>query len=275
MARTETVNSLSRGLAVIRSFSTRPEQTAAGVAAATSLTRASARRVLLTLLELGYVRQRGRLFSLAPRVLEIGYSYLASLNLPEVAQHHMERVVAVTRESCSIAVLDGTEIVYVARVPTDRIMTISLGVGSRLPAAATSMGRVLLAFSDEETVNAFFSSYEAVKLTGRTITDEAMLRRAIEEVRRRGWALVDQELEEGVRSIARPIFAADGSVMAAINVSGHAGRVRLETMKKSLLPVLSEAARAITADLHRGSVAPSQGIRGSRGEETGPPHVLP
>src|SRR5512139_1746855 len=144
------VQSLERGLAVIRAFDRdHPELTLSEVATATGVTRAAARRFLLTLAELGYVRSDGRLFALTPRVLELGYAYLSSMSLPEVAEPHLEALVATVNESSSVSVLDGTDVVYVARVPTSRIMTVSISVGTRFPAYATSMGRVLLAGLDD------------------------------------------------------------------------------------------------------------------------------
>src|SRR6478735_124346 len=152
------VQSLERGLAVIRAFDEQhPELTLSDVARSTGLTRAAARRFLLTLCDLGYVRSDGRWFSLTPRVLELGYAFLTSLSLTDVAEPHMERLVAEVHESSSVSVLDGADIVYVARVPTSRIMTVSINVGTRFPAYATSMGRVLLAGLSEATLDAYLA----------------------------------------------------------------------------------------------------------------------
>ncbi|HKX75945.1 MAG TPA: IclR family transcriptional regulator C-terminal domain-containing protein [Acidimicrobiia bacterium] len=241
------IQSLERGLAVINSFTReRASQTLSEVAQQTGLTRATARRVLLTLAELGYVRQTSRDFSLTPKVLDLGYSYLSSFQVVELAQQPMERLVEAVRESSSISVLDGAEIVYVARVPTKRIMTIALAIGSRLPAYPTSMGRVLLAGLSEAELEAYTSRTEFEQLTERTITDRKAFRAAIDKVRADGYALVDQELEEGVRSIAAPIRNSRGSVIAAMNISCHASRVTVKRMREEFRPHLLEAAREIT-----------------------------
>src|SRR6266545_2509655 len=217
-ARPDFVQSLERGLAVIRAFDrTRPELTLSEVAAATGVTRAAARRFLLTLVDLGYVRSDGRLFALSPRVLELGYAYLSSLSLPEVAEPHLEALVGEVNESSSVSVLDAGDVVYVARVPTSRIMTVAISVGTRFPAYATSMGRVLLA--------------------------------ELARVRAQGWAIVDQELEEGLRAVAAPIRNRDGRTVAAINISAHASRTPVESVRRRLLPPLLAAAARIEADL--------------------------
>lgn len=249
--RTDFVQSLERGLAVIRAFDAEhPQLTLSEVARAAGLTRAAARRFLLTLVELGYMRtDGGRLFSLRPRILELGYSYLSSLSLPEVAQPHMETLVAQVHESCSMSVLDGDEVVYVARVPTKRIMTVAISVGTRFPAYATSMGRVLLAAQPPAWLDEYLASTELRPLTRRTITDPAKLRAALARILTQGFAIVDQELEEGLRSLAAPIHGDDGSVIAALNVSAHASRGSSEVIRKELLPPLLDTARRIEEDL--------------------------
>src|SRR5262245_14424765 len=200
------VQSLERGLAVIRAFDAEhPELTLSDVARATGLTRAAARRFLLTLQDLGYVRTDGRLFALTPRVLELGYAYLSSLSLPEVAEPHLERLAAEVRESSSVSVLDGDDIVYVARVPTSRIMRVAINVGTRFPAYATSMGRVQLAALPGAELDAYLDRVELRPLTANTLIDPAKLRAELDRIRQQGWALVDQELEEGLRSVAAPI----------------------------------------------------------------------
>jgi IclR family transcriptional regulator, pca regulon regulatory protein len=252
-SRTDFVQSLERGLAVIRAFDAEhPQLTLSEVARATGLTRAAARRFLLTLVELGYMRTDGRLFSLRPRVLELGYAYLSSLSLPEVAQPHMEALVAQVHESCSMSVLDGDEVVYVARVPTKRIMTVAISVGTRFPAYATSMGRVLLAAQPAAWLDDYLASTELRPLTRRTITDPAKLRATLARIVTQGFAIVDQELEEGLRSLAAPIHGENGSVIAALNVSAHASRGSSEVIRRELLPPLLDAARRIEADLRGG-----------------------
>lgn len=245
----EFVQSLERGLAVIRAFdSEHPDLTLSDVARATGLTRAAARRFLLTLVDLGYVRTDGRLFALRPRVLELGYSYLSSLGLPEVALPHMESLVARVHESSSLCVLDGGAIAYVARVPTSRIMTVAITVGTRFPAYATSMGRVLLADLSPEDLDRHLREADLRELTPKTITSETKLRAALTRVGSQGYALVDQELEVGLRSIAVPVHVRD-RVVAALNVSMHASRGSSDGARRELLPPLREAAAAIEADL--------------------------
>jgi IclR family transcriptional regulator, pca regulon regulatory protein len=248
------VQSLERGLSVIRAFDAEHRELAlSDVARATGLTRAAARRFLLTLVKLGYVNFYDGRFSLRPRVLELGYAYLSSLSLPEVAQPHMEALVTKVNESSSISVLDDTDIVYVVRVPTRRIMSITLSVGTRLPAYATSMGRVLLAGLDDEDLDNRLSRIELEPLTARTVTDADELRTMVLAVRRQGYAATDQELEEGLRSLAVPIRDASGSVAAALNVSVHASRATMAVLRREFLPPAQEAASAIEEDL-RGAI---------------------
>ncbi len=253
---TDFVQSLERGLSVIRAFDAEHRELAlSDVARATGLTRAAARRFLLTLVKLGYVNFSAGRFSLRPRVLELGYAYLSSLSLPEVAQPHMEALVAKVNESSSISVLDDTDIVYVVRVPTRRIMSITLAVGTRLPAFATSMGRVLLAGLPDEELDSRIERIDFVPLTSRTITTKAELRKLLATVRKQGYAATDQELEEGLRSLAVPIHDASGSVAAALNVSVHASRASMAVLRREYLPVALEAAAAIQDDL--GGAGPS------------------
>jgi IclR family transcriptional regulator, pca regulon regulatory protein len=194
------------------------------------------------------VRSDGRLFSLTPRVLSLGWAYLSSLNLWETAQPYMEELAERTKESCSVATLDLPDVVYVARMPTRRIMTISLGVGTRLPAHCTGMGRVLLASLPDAELAAFLADADLEPFTERTITDRARLRAAIETVRDEGWALVDQELEIGLRSIAAPLRA-QGRTIAALNVAVAAARVPLEELREAMLPELLRTAQLISAAL--------------------------
>ncbi len=249
--RPQSLQSLERGIAVIQVFSReRPALTLSEVARLTGITRATARRILLTLEEVGHVRSDGRLFSLTPRVLTLGWAYLSSLNLWETAQPVMEELAQRTNESCSAATLDLPDIVYVARVPTRRIMTISLGVGSRLPACCTGMGRVLLADLPGDELDAFLAEAELERFTERTITDRARLREFIENVRENGWALMDQELELGLRSVAAPLRVG-GRTIAALNVAVAAPRVALDELRGAILPELLSAAERISAALER------------------------
>ena len=246
------VQSLERGLRVITAFGPEtPELTLSEVARATDLTRAAARRFLLTLVNLGYMRFDGKLFRLAPKVLSLGYAYLSSLSLPGIAEPHLEALVAQVRESSSMSVLDGPDIVYVARVPTSRIMTVAINVGTRFPAYATSMGRVLLAGLDDEALESHLRDVDLERFTEQTVSTKAELRAAIAEVRRTGHAIVDQELEPGLRSVAVPVRNRQGRVVAAVNVSSHVTRMTREKARKEFLPLLQRAATAIEADLAR------------------------
>ena len=202
----EFVQSLDRGLAVIRAFGPEHDRlTLSEVARETGLTRAAARRFLLTLVALGYVRTNGKEFSLGPRVLELGYSYLSGMRLPDVAAPHVEALVAQVQESSSISVLDGQDVVDIVRVPAKRIMTVSVPVGTRFPAHASSKGRVLLAHLSPAELDAFLADAHLERLTDRTVTDADQLRGLLDDIRAKGYALVDQEVEEGVRSVAVPL----------------------------------------------------------------------
>jgi IclR family pca regulon transcriptional regulator len=246
----EFVQSLDRGLAVIRAFDAeRPELTLSEVARITGLTRAAARRFLHTLVELGYVRSDGRLFTLRPKILELGYAYLSSLSLPEIALPHLEQLVERVHESSSVSVLDGDEVVYVARVPTKRIMAVSISVGTRFPAYATSMGRVLLAWRSPEWLDGYLASARLLSLTPHTLADPRALREELAAVRGRGWALVDQELEVGLRSVAAPIRDPSGQVVAAVNVATNASRHLREEVERDIVPELLATARLIEQDL--------------------------
>jgi IclR family transcriptional regulator, pca regulon regulatory protein len=247
------VQSLERGLAVIRAFDAEhTDRTLSDVARTTGLTRAAARRFLHTLVELGYMRTNGRLFALRPSILELGYAYLSGLPLPEVAQPHMENLVAAVHESSSVSVLDGDHVVYVARVPTRRIMTVSISVGTRFPAYATSMGRVLLSGQTDDWLDGYLATVHMRPLTPHTITDAEQLRAEILRVRAQGWALVDEELEEGLRSIAAPIRDGEGRTLAALNVSAPASRGAPDMLRDELLPHLLRAASLIEEDLRGG-----------------------
>jgi IclR family pca regulon transcriptional regulator len=195
---------------------------------------------------LGYVDQNGRTFSLTPKVLDLGYSFLSSFHVLEFAQVPMERLVEEVNESSSMSVLDGSDIIYVARVPTTRIMAISLALGSRLPAYPTSMGRVLLSGLPDEELDEYVNRTELKKLTKYTITDREEFRAVLMKTRAQGYALVDQELEVGVRSLAAPIRNARGDVMAAMNISCHATRATVSRMREELLPRLLDTAAEVS-----------------------------
>lgn len=244
------VQSLARGLAVIRVFDAdHPQLSLSEVARRAEIPAAAARRFLRTLESLGYVRADGRSFSLTPRVLELGFSYLSALSLPEVVQPHLERLSREVDESASAAVLSGPDIVYVARVPTRRIMTVGITIGTSFPAYATSMGRVLLAALPEAERGAVLAAAEPRALTERTITDSDALAAELDRIAEQGWGLVDGELEAGLRSLAAPVRGRDGRVIAAVNVSMSATRHPVEYVREHHLPRLLEAAAAIDADL--------------------------
>ena len=243
------VQSLARGLSVIRSFDAdHPEMTLSDIARRTGLTRATSRRFLLTLVELAYVKTDGRKFSLTPRVLELGFSYLSALSLPEIAQPHLEQLAASINESTSASVLDGADIVYVARVPVRRIMAVRISIGTRFPAYATSMGRVLLASVGPEELEVHLDHIDFEGLTSHTIKSRDALVKELTRIRQQGWAMVDQELEDGLRSIAAPVTHGT-SVIAAINVSTTASSHTVESIHEELLPPLLLTAQRISLDL--------------------------
>lgn len=248
----EFVQSLERGLAVIRAFgAAHPAMTLSEVAREAGLSRASARRFLHTLVELGYVATDGRSFSLRPRALELGYAYLSGLTLPEVAQPHLEALSEQVGESTSVAVLDDADVVYVARVATHRIMSAAIQVGTRFPAYATSMGRAVLAGLDDDARDDFLARAELLPLTPRTLTTTDALRAELVRVREQGYAFVDQELEEGLRSLAVALRGAGGEVVAAVNVSAPVRRGDVDTLIAEILPPLRKTAAEIEADLQR------------------------
>jgi IclR family transcriptional regulator, pca regulon regulatory protein len=257
------VQSLARGLAAIRAFDAEhPAQTLSEVARRAGLERATARRVLHTLVGIGYAECDGRLFRLRPKVLELGFAYLHATGLWGVAQPYMVELVEQVHESCSAAVLDGHDIVYVARVPTQtRIISVTLGLGSRLPAHLTSMGRVLLAALPDPALDAHLASLGAIApRTGRTLTDPVRLRAAIREARAEGFAIVDQELEPGLRSIAVPVRGAGDAVVAALNVGTHASRVPMEMLRGRILPALRDTAQRVSRALGATSPPPARPV---------------
>jgi IclR family pca regulon transcriptional regulator len=263
------VRSFERGLAVIRAFDAEhPSLTLSEVARLCELTRAAARRFLLTLVDLGYVHTDGRRFRLTPRVLELGYSYLSSFTLPQLAEPHLESLVAQVGESSSLCVLDGDDIVYVARVPTRRIMAATITVGTRFPAHVTSVGRVILAHLPDEEIAARLARADLRPLTARTIVSPEQLRTELRRVRRQGYAVVDQELEEGLRSVAAPVRDRDGEVVAAVNIPVAAGRNSVESVRRDLLPPLLATVARIEADLGVTGAATGRGPAGIPGTGT-------
>ncbi len=248
------VQSLARGLAVIRAFNAQhPVMTLTEVASRTGLTRATARRFLHTLVELGYVRTDGKTFALTAMVLQLGYAYLSGLSLPQLAQPHLEELSLKLGQSTSAAVLDGTDIVYVARVTTRRIMTIGITVGTRFPAYATSMGRVILAGLPQDKLDEYLEAADIKAITPRTVASREDLLRILDDVRRQGWCVLDQELELGLMSVAAPLKNTAGKVVAAVNVSLQAQHVEAQPDPQayvaSVRDELLATAAAISADI--------------------------
>ncbi|MCV2363405.1 helix-turn-helix domain-containing protein [Paucibacter sp. DJ1R-11] len=241
------VQSFARGLSVIRAFdATAPRQTLTEVSRRCGLTRAGARRILLTLETLGYVKSDGRLFALTPKILDLGFAYLSSQPLWQFAEPVMQQLAAELNESVSAAVLEGQDIVYVLRVPARKIMSINLGVGSRLPAWCTSMGRILLASLPPPALEAQLGQLNIAPLASRTVANLPDLRERIAQAGRQGWCLVNQELEDGLVSLAAPITDRKGQVIAALNVGSQVNRRSPEQLLEQTLPRLLDAAGQIS-----------------------------
>jgi IclR family pca regulon transcriptional regulator len=243
------VRSLERGLTIIRVFNAdRPSLTVSEIAHEAGLTRAAVRRFLLTLCELGYVYGKNNRYELTPQVLELGYSYLSALSFPDIALPRLEKLVSETSEASEGSILDRGDVVYVVRVPGPALMTISVNIGARRPAHATAMGRVLLANLSAPDLEDYLHTYEMTPSTPRTITDQAEFRAELRKVREDGYALVNQELEEGLVAVAVPVRDRMGRARAAINLSTHIGRKSVEEMR-ALVPVVQEAAAEIELGL--------------------------
>lgn len=252
ISKGDLVQSFERGLAVIRAFDAqRPELTLTEVAELAGVTRAAARRFLLTLVEVGYMRTDGKRFSLRPRVLELGNAYLSGNGLAEVSRTHMEELVAEVGDSSALCVLDGDDIVYVAlvRVPARRVMALNVTIGSSLPAYPSSMGRVLLADQPDEWRAGYLQRADLQSFTPHTVTDPRDFGEILDGVRADGYALVDQELDLGLRSIAVALRGSDGSAYASLNVSMHSSTRTPDEMRAQLLEPLRRTADAIHADL--------------------------
>ena len=243
------IEALARGLEVLRSFRPgRRVSTLSEIAADTGLARPTVRRILLTLEALGYVRSADRGFMLRPRVLELGMTYIQSIDRWDVARPHMEKLVAQTNESTSIAQLDQGDIVYVARVAVPKIVTLAVTIGTRFPAMATSMGKVLLAAQDFDTLDYLWQEPSRSGITPRWQPTPNELFRELREVRARGWALADQDLAPGIRSIATGIRDGDGQIVAAINVTVHAAETSVEKLTRDYLPLLLHTAADVSHD---------------------------
>ncbi len=237
----EFVKAAAKSLQIIECFGDgRARLSLTDVARLTSMTRAGARRYLLTFTRLGYMTFDGKYFSLTPRVLRLGYAFLASSSLPTRLQPFLERISALTEESCSAAVLDGTEVLYIARSARMRIMSIGLGVGSRLPAYCTALGRVLMAHQPGDWLADYFAAVPLRPLTERTVTTETALRAELERVRAQGYAVIDEELEVGLRSVAIPVYGASGALICGVNVSAQSARVSVTEMEERFLPILRD-----------------------------------
>lgn len=253
------IEALARGLEVLRTF--RPGRrvaTLSEIAADTGLARPTVRRIMLTLEALGYVRTADRGFALTPRVLELGMTYINSLNMWDVARPHMEKLVAQTNESTSMAQLDAGDIVYVARVAVPKIVTLSVTIGTRFPAIATSMGKVLLAAQDPDTLDAVLAEPTRSGITPRWQPTRPELLRVLREVRAKGWAIADQDLAPGIRSVATGVRDGNGRVVAAINVTVHAAETSVEKLTDEYLPLLLRTAADIGHDWAQLDTVPSK-----------------
>jgi IclR family pca regulon transcriptional regulator len=246
MPNPDFVLSLARGLKVLEAFEERPDGVTVGeVAARTGLSRAAVRRLLITLELEGYAGHNGPVYRLGSRVLRLGFAFLSSHSLPALAQPILQDISAAIHESTSLSVLDGYDIVYLARSATRRVMSVGLAVGSRLPAYCTSMGRVLLAGLPAPDLAIYMAHVTVFPHTRKTITDEPGLTAAIQRAREQGYALVDEELELELRSLAVPVVTRAGKVVAAMNTGVHASRVGIDEMIDRFLPVLQEGARLL------------------------------
>jgi IclR family transcriptional regulator, pca regulon regulatory protein len=243
------VEALARGLDVLACFSAeRPAMSLSEVAAQVGLARPTARRLLLTLEELGFVRSTGGQFELTPRVLELGMAYIGALGLWDIARPHLAELVAVTGESSSMAQLDGSDIVYVARVSVPKIIALRVEVGTRFPAPATSQGKVLLAGLDPASLDVALATASRSGLVPRIVRERPALDDELARVRARGWALADEELAAGVRSVAVPVRDGTGTVRAAMNVTVHAAETSTERLVDDLLPLLQRTAAEVSDD---------------------------
>jgi IclR family pca regulon transcriptional regulator len=248
----EYLTTLARGLSVLRSFTReRPEMTLSEVASVTGLSPAVARRCLHTLVELGYVGRKGKLFLLTPEVMGFASAFLESMNLEEVVRPYLQEVRDSTGDSSSLAVLSHFDILYLVHVSTNRMIRLVAGFGTRFPAYPTSLGRVLLAHQPSQQTEKYLSEVQTEKLTSKTVTSIAALRKILNKCRREGYASIQDELDYGIVSVAVPVFGTDGQVLAAINCSTATTRVNQEEMVRTRLPKLSAAAKSIEIELRR------------------------
>jgi IclR family pca regulon transcriptional regulator len=250
--RREAMGGLAKGLEVIRAFTREsPSLTLSEVASVAKLAPATARRCLLTLLDLGYVKQSGRQFLLGPKVLELGAAYLESMNIESLTKNHLEDLASRTGDSAALTVLDGAEIVYVARASVRTLVRLEAHVGSRFPAYPTSMGRVLLAGLPAERLSSYFEQTTFTKLTERTVTDRARLMKLVEECRRQGYSAVEDELAYGVVAVAVPVRDTAGRVVAALNSSSHSKRITKTKLVRERLRMLQQTSAELSSELGR------------------------
>lgn len=246
LTKRDFVNSLARGLDVLRAFDRmRPSMTLSEVADRTSMNRASTRRVLLTLVREGYAETDGKYFRLLPKVLELSLSVMAVLDISDAVQPALNALAERLQESCFVAILDGDHVIYVARAVSRRVVNVGISLGSRAPAHAVSTGRVLLGGLGDADLSAYLARVKLKKITAKTATSKVALRAAIEQGRRQGWTIVDQELEIGLRSISVPIRRRDGVIVAALNVCCPAPRVTLKDMETRVLSAMRASAEGI------------------------------
>ncbi|MEB0120024.1 pca regulon transcriptional regulator PcaR [Pseudomonas sp. CCI1.2] len=245
------MTSLARGLAVIHAFQERKRQlTIAQISHRTEIPRAAVRRCLLTLIKLGYATCDGRAYSLLPKVLTLGHAYLSSTPLALSAQPYLDQMSDQLHEACNMATLEGDDILYIARsATTQRLISVDLSVGGRLPAYCTSMGRILLAALDDVSLHEYLDHVDLQPKTSRTLSTPQALLECLQQVRQQGWCIVDQELEQGLRSIAVPVYDASGQVLAALNVSTSAGRVTRNDLEQRFLPIMLDASRDLSTQL--------------------------
>ncbi|WP_300654429.1 IclR family transcriptional regulator [Pseudomonas sp.] len=247
------MTSLARGLAVINAFQERKRHlTIAQISHRTEIPRAAVRRCLYTLMKLGYATTDGRTYSLLPKVLTLGHAYLSSTPLAVSAQPYLDRISEQLHEACNLATLEGEQVLYIARsaIP-QRLISVDLSVGSRLPAYCTSMGRILLAALDDDSLHDYLNHADLQAKTSRTLYTPEALWECLQQVRQQGWCLVDQELEQGLRSLAVPVYDSLGHVLAAMNVSTHAGRVPARELEQRFLPIMLNASRELSGQLFK------------------------
>lgn len=258
----EFIEALARGLDVLRCFQPgRPAMSLSEVATAAGLARPTARRILITLEQLGYVRGGEQGFSLTPRVLELGMAYVGAMNLWELAGPHLRQLVEQTHESSSIAQLDGSDIVYVARVAVPKLVALAVTIGTRFPAVQTSLGKVLLAALSPAELDTTLAEPSRSGITPAVRPERDEIDAMLREVRARGWAMTDQQLAPGIRSVAAPIRDGDGRVVAAVNVNAHAAETSMERLVDHHLPLLQRTASAISADWEAWHARPLETVR--------------